>query len=181
MTARFRNPDKILHELQGFLGQMDAVLWVAVFEHTRQARHGAADRHISVRAPDDIFCLLTKRPFCGREFPLSHTAMPRQIQPAHWSASLAQGSCRQSMNIQTGAPGLAARLQEVQPPAAQRVHDPLIPWRRRQNQAAHCRPCWNISLRWLWSFLRLCAATGRIRRICDDSVKRCREESSPAL
>ena len=43
MTARFRDLDKVLHELQRLLGQVDAVLRIAVFEHTRQARHGAAD------------------------------------------------------------------------------------------------------------------------------------------
>ena len=32
-------------------------------------------------------------------------------------------SCRQSMNIQTGAPGLAARLARYSHSAAQRVHD----------------------------------------------------------
>ncbi len=46
------------------------------------------------------------RPFWGRQFPLSQTAVPRQIQPAHCRASVAAGSWRQSMNIHTGAPGL---------------------------------------------------------------------------
>ena len=60
MTARFCDLDEILHELQRLFGQVDAVLRIAVFEHTRQTRHGSADRHIAVRAPDNVFCLLAK-------------------------------------------------------------------------------------------------------------------------
>ena len=64
-----------------------------------------------------------KRPFCGRLFPLSQTAVPRQIHPAHWRASVAAGSCRQSMNIQTGAPGLLTFLASYSHSAAQRVQE----------------------------------------------------------
>ena len=64
-----------------------------------------------------------KRPFWGRLLPLSQTAVPRQIQPAHWRASVAAGSCRQSMNIHTGAPGLQIFLASYSHSAAQRVHD----------------------------------------------------------
>ena len=48
------------------------------------------------------------RPFCGRLVILSHTTQPRQIHPAHCKASVMEGYCRQSMNRQTGAPGLQA-------------------------------------------------------------------------
>lgn len=62
-----------------------------------------------------------KRPFWGRELPLSHTAVPRQIQPAHWMASVRLGSCRQSMNTHRGAPGLAMRLHSESHSAHQLV------------------------------------------------------------
>ena len=42
MTARFRDLDEILHELQRLFGQVDAVLRIAVFEYTWQTRHRAA-------------------------------------------------------------------------------------------------------------------------------------------
>ena len=63
------------------------------------------------------------RPFWGRLLPLSQTAVPRQIHPAHWRASLAAGSWRQSMNIHTGAPGLQSFLASLSHSAAQRVQD----------------------------------------------------------
>ena len=62
MNSRFCDLDEILNDMQRLLGQEDAVLRLAQFEHSRQTRHGAADRHISVRAPDDVFCLLPKTP-----------------------------------------------------------------------------------------------------------------------
>ena len=47
----------------------DALQWagwiwrgIAVFEYTRQTRHRAADRHIAVRAPNNVFCLLPETP-----------------------------------------------------------------------------------------------------------------------
>ena len=43
------------------------------------------------------------------------------IQPAHWRASVAAGSCRQSMNIHTGAPGLHSFRASLSHSAAQRV------------------------------------------------------------
>lgn len=63
------------------------------------------------------------RPFWGRLLPLSQTAVPRQIHPAHWRASLAAGSWRQSMNIHTGAPGLQSFRASLSHSAAQRVQD----------------------------------------------------------
>ena len=41
---------------------------------------------------------------------LSHTAVPRQIQPAHWRASVMEGYWRQSIKRHMGAPGLQAFL-----------------------------------------------------------------------
>ena len=64
-----------------------------------------------------------KRPFWGRPFPLSQTAVPRQIHPAHCRASVAAGSCRQSMNTHTGAPGLQALRARDSHSAAHRVQD----------------------------------------------------------
>ena len=62
-----------------------------------------------------------KRPFCGRLATLSHTAKPRQVQPAHCRASVMAGSCRQSMNRQTGAPGLAIRRASCSHAAVQNI------------------------------------------------------------
>ena len=61
------------------------------------------------------------RPFCGRQVSLSHTTTPRQIHPAHCSASVMHGSCRQSMNRQTGAPSLQAFHASNSHSAIQRV------------------------------------------------------------
>ena len=61
------------------------------------------------------------RPFCGRLVILSHTATPRQIHPAHCSASVMLGYCRQSMNRQMGAPGLQALRTSLSHSAIQRV------------------------------------------------------------
>ena len=64
-----------------------------------------------------------KRPFCGREFPLSHTAVPLQIQPAHCRASVIDGYCLQSMNRQIGAPFLQAFRTSYSHSAIQCVQD----------------------------------------------------------
>ena len=55
MTARFRDLDEILHELQRLFG---AVIrsGIAVFEYTRQTRHSCS-RHVAVRAPDNVLSL----------------------------------------------------------------------------------------------------------------------------
>jgi hypothetical protein len=50
-----------------------------------------------------------KRPIWGRAPGLLQTTSPRQVQPPAWRASVAAGSCRQSVNTQIGAPGLAIR------------------------------------------------------------------------
>jgi hypothetical protein len=51
-----------------------------------------------------------KRPICGLlASVLSQTAIPRQMKPAIWIASLTVGSCLQSVNTTRGAPGLDAR------------------------------------------------------------------------
>lgn len=57
---------------------------------------------------------LRKRPNCGRTpSVLSQTVMPRQVKPAHCSASVVSGSWRQSVNRQTGAPSLSSRAHSV--------------------------------------------------------------------
>ena len=100
---------------------MNTLLGIAVLKHSGQTGHGAGDGHISITAPDDVLCLLPEAAFLGTAVALSQTAVPRQIQPAHCRASVAAGSCRQSMNIQTGAPGLQLFGPDTAISAAQRV------------------------------------------------------------
>jgi hypothetical protein len=50
------------------------------------------------------------RPIAGRHASvLSQTTIPRQTHPPAWTASVIVGSCRQSVNTHSGAPGFATR------------------------------------------------------------------------
>ena len=78
---------------------------------------------ISPLDPQTMYsALLAEAALLGTLLPLSQTAVPRQIHPAHWRASVAAGSCRQSMNMHTGAPGFTDLAGVIEPfggPASQ--------------------------------------------------------------
>ena len=176
MTARFCDLDEILHELQRLFGQVDAVLRIAVFEHTRQTRHGAADRHIAVRAPNDIFCLLSESTFLWTRVslvphgnaapdpacPLERVAGTRKLPPVN-----------KHTNRRAGFGCASGKVQPLCRPAGPRPLILGVAVKIRRRVAAHA----GILLCGGFGFLRLCAATGRIRRICDDSVERARRKA----
>ena len=96
--------------------------WGLPYLNTPGRQGTGREMGISPLLPQTIYsACCRKRPFWGRLLPLSQTAVPRQIQPAHWRASVAAGSCRQSMNIQIGAPGLQTFRARYSHSAAQRV------------------------------------------------------------
>ena len=116
-----------------------------------------------------------KRPFWGRLVILSHTAQPRQIQPAHCSASVIEGYCRQSMNRQMALPvcRLFWRQKAIQPSIWSSFADPFD---LRQNRAGHflCPCCCTFD--WWCGFSRLASTRPKRRRIGNNGVKHLRLE-----
>lgn len=164
MTARFCDLDKVLHELQGLLGQVDAVLRIAVFEYTRQTRHRAADRHISVRAPDNVFCLLSESTFLWTRVSLVPHGNPAP-DPARPLECIAGTGKLPPVNKHTNRrAGLGCTSCKIQPlcrPAGPRPLILGVAVKIRRRVAAHA----GILLCGGFGFFRLRAATGRIRRI----------------
>ena len=170
MTARFRDLDEILHELQRLFGQVDAVLRVAVFEHTRQTRHGAADRHISVRAPNNVFCLLPEAAFLRTGVSLipHGNAAPDPARPLERVAGAGKlPPINKHTDRRAGLGCTSCKIQPLCRPAGPRPLILGVAVKIGRRVAAHA----GILLCGGFGFFRLCAATGRIRRICDDSVK----------
>ena len=170
MTARFRDLDEILHELQRLFGQVDAVLRIAVFEYTRQTRHRAADRHVAVRTPDNVFCLLAETSFLRTGVSLVPHGNPAP-DPARPLERIAGAGKLPPVNKHTNRrAGLGCTSCKIQPlcrPAGPRPLILGVAVKIGRCVAAHA----GIFLCGGFGFLRLCAATGRIRRICDDGVK----------
>ena len=64
-ATRLGDLHDVTHELQRLLCQVDAVLGIAVFEHTGQTGNGPVDGHIAVGTPDNVFRLLAETSFLG--------------------------------------------------------------------------------------------------------------------
>lgn len=109
-------------------------------------------------------------PFCGRQFCLSHTAIPRQIQPAHCMASVNEGNCLQSINTATGAPDFEMRRHSDSHSAAQSVHDLwsfASPSKAGGRVVAHAA----VFAHGRFYLLRLGASARSIRGIADNGVE----------
>ena len=100
---------------------MDAVLGVRVSEHARQTPNISLKRHFAVRPPHNVLGLLAEASFlwtAGDFIPHGYTA-PGPARPLQ--SQRHGGSCRQSMNRQTGAPGLAMRRASCSHAAVQNI------------------------------------------------------------
>ena len=119
-SSRHTDFHKVPHELQGLLGDMGAVLRIGVTEHPAGIPPGGSPAW-GRWSPHHIFALLAETPFlraAGHLIPY-HAAPPDPS--AHCKASVMEGYCLQSMNRQTGAPGLQALRASYSHSAIQRI------------------------------------------------------------
>ena len=149
---------------------MDAALGIAILEHPRQAWDRAADGHIAVGAPDDIFRLLAEAPLLRAAVALipDSGAAPDPARPLE-----GVGGCwelppvNEHTNRRAALTYLSCLIQPLCRPAGPGTLVLGVPIERGRRVLAHA----GILPGSGFVFLRLGAPTGRIGRIGDDSVK----------
>ena len=169
MPAGFRDLYHVPHELQGLFGEMDTLLWIAVLEHTGQARYRSGDGHIPIAAPDDILRLLPEAALLGATVALVPDS-GTSPDPACPLESI--GSCRKLPPVdehtdrRTGLAGFSGQVQPFRRPArpAPLILRVSVEWRRRVFHAG-------IFLGSGFVFLSLGPAARGIGRIGDHCVK----------
>ena len=180
MTARFGDFYHVPHELQRLLRQVDAVLGVAVLEHTGQTGHRATDGHIPVGAPNDVLGLLTEAALLR-----SAVALIPDSGPAPDPASPLQGiggggelpPVDEHTHRRTGLAGPSGLCQPLGTPAGPGTLVLGVPVKGRGRAPAHA----GILLGGGFILLRLGASARSVGRIGDDGIEGVGREAAQYL